>query len=1369
MQSQTDVGTVLNAEWNKPKDRAVNLHRHPAFFGSVDDVIGDCCGSCPLPLTIEEEEVSEKESKMYMAGKVTFMKDDCGRQAIGSFNPLSPDEYTDMAYVGNTELLCQAIIDRDIHYIEQWLRQDGNNANTRDHTGRCPLHLAVAHSSLEVVQCLIDNGARLIPRMVDGKTALHLACLRGDPSIVSALLRKSESNEEDEMKKSDGRRRLRVAAKNVQAATASTQASTFEVIDTPDSEMDIDAMTEGSMVLVKDSEIEADGRLDQDDNNSPDVYDVNVLTWDTHTSPLHLAILSGHGAVVECLVQDFGANILMPVAPPTPGRHAIGSSKDTRLVLTLAFTLPFNEAKDMTCLLFKLGASSAQADSNQKTALEYCVFDQPDLLETYIISDPVGVARAIKHISMQYSWYASGPLQAAISNRDLDTALRLLRAGARPDVPFEAYIKGVETTANRSQFESHVDQPVVLAIRNEMPLLSGMLIEQYGINPNTLTAEGWRCVHNTGYPNSNGRSLLNLVNDKIKTLREWKHEARKCEPPKTLEEDSIYLSGLSEDTYKYWSAVKQIEDAKRRYKGAWDIHMAHLRTIASDEMGVEEKQAAIYDMLDQFRSLETILHAKSAKKFEELHPDINQVENLYHGGNGCNFGHYTYRTSMDEPFKLAFEFSVAIPNEEVRARYINLFESAWKGDVKTIKQLTMVPWTDINGEKRPPLQIAVQDHQNHSPLSIAVFSGNLDLATTIMAIAAAQYTPPDPPKAQRYHIATNSESEEGPHDIEGDDGASTDIPITSEVVDDNLTIENIGETSLSVKSNVKPEQMLHWEIPETKIAGHANTPTDLTELALARLDTQLLSFLLDQFEQYKDQAEATTAKDASMNKRNRLYQQPDLSWALVFGQPHMLAELIKRTAIGLSLDELALEHGANDTTVKSKYYQGLSVHGKKRKDWAAAGRNTSGLEAHPTQVPPLLVAVYRGTLEQVEWMLSDAPLRCYKHFAQAHQDDRRLQKISASAGGFEIVLKEFLNSRSRLAIHCCLARKEQDKESLDILKYLVEALPEAVEAKSANQCTPLLRAFQSQNLEAARILINAGADQTARDKDGMSMLHQLVACIPLHADDATNMRSMIDLIDKRLLTTLCLQRTSVEPGALTPLALWIERLDGSRKYQSDVTRLLLECSDGSELEAFNGEGLTVLHTLARMDSNPHIHSARPLDLAKIIVERHPALATWESATGKLPVELIEDILFAQRCSAINHAGNYQRRSRNQNAITERSPHEFINRKRVPHDNSIFGHDYNPDSKPELVMELKRHLLISTQAKLDAEGRGRRKLVALHDASEVARRLAGMQRKKLEAEDEKAAGKVDGWPLTFDQVERWLEGSRRAVSVKKWRW
>lgn len=90
---------LLNAEWNKRDDREVNLHRHPAFFGFAEDVIHDCCGVCPEPATLEEEEVAEAEAKIYVSGEISFIKDDPGRQAIGSFNPITDDDWTEMAYV----------------------------------------------------------------------------------------------------------------------------------------------------------------------------------------------------------------------------------------------------------------------------------------------------------------------------------------------------------------------------------------------------------------------------------------------------------------------------------------------------------------------------------------------------------------------------------------------------------------------------------------------------------------------------------------------------------------------------------------------------------------------------------------------------------------------------------------------------------------------------------------------------------------------------------------------------------------------------------------------------------------------------------------------------------------------------------------------------------------------------------------------------------------------------------------------------------------------------------------------------------------------------------------------------------------------
>jgi hypothetical protein len=194
---------LLNAEWNRPKDRETGLHRHPAFFGNASDVLVDCCGYCPEPSTSEERDIAKDEAKIYVSGDLTFIKDDPGRQSIGSFNPLTDDDWTEMAYVGNTARLCQAIVDGDVEHVRDWLSQEGADPNRRDYTGRTPLHLAVMSSTPEVVQSLIDGGARIVARLVDGKTALHLAAMRGDTAMVKALLLKSEANEEMEAEKEE--------------------------------------------------------------------------------------------------------------------------------------------------------------------------------------------------------------------------------------------------------------------------------------------------------------------------------------------------------------------------------------------------------------------------------------------------------------------------------------------------------------------------------------------------------------------------------------------------------------------------------------------------------------------------------------------------------------------------------------------------------------------------------------------------------------------------------------------------------------------------------------------------------------------------------------------------------------------------------------------------------------------------------------------------------------------------------------------------------------------------------------------------------------------------------------------------------------
>ena len=63
-------------------------------FGRFEDVVNDCCGHCPVPKTEDEKAVAEDEEKVFVSGRISFMKDDPGRQVCNliRYSDLKPRE-----------------------------------------------------------------------------------------------------------------------------------------------------------------------------------------------------------------------------------------------------------------------------------------------------------------------------------------------------------------------------------------------------------------------------------------------------------------------------------------------------------------------------------------------------------------------------------------------------------------------------------------------------------------------------------------------------------------------------------------------------------------------------------------------------------------------------------------------------------------------------------------------------------------------------------------------------------------------------------------------------------------------------------------------------------------------------------------------------------------------------------------------------------------------------------------------------------------------------------------------------------------------------------------------------------------------------
>ncbi|KAK0647124.1 hypothetical protein B0T16DRAFT_354017 [Cercophora newfieldiana] len=1329
---------LLNAEWNQPKERQVYLHRHPAFFGRVEDIIEDCCGSCPVPVTPEEKEVAEKEGEIYISGTVSFLIDNPGRQQIGSFNPLTEDDWTDMAYIGNTARLCQSIVDGDLEEVKDWLAQEEADPNKRDYTGRSPLHLAVMSSTPEVVQCLVDSGARITARLADGRTALHLAAERGHPEMIRILMEKSTANEE-EYEEQQSRVRAakfgdvdaRKAAKKNAAKEeeddqdeeddedeGSDEDSDVEIVDGNETEADVVSIATGSFVKVKkDEKDEVDGQssVPEESLDEPDYYKIDVLSWDIPCSPLHLAIAGGHEEAVNTLCE-FGADAILPV-------KFLDSEKEPTaaiLTLALALTLPIQKAKSMAQLLLKLGASSSQADLHGCTAFHrYVEHAETEMIDTLWELDKTGVKAALNHLIMGTSYWrpeAVSPLHTAIANGNSMLVMRLLEAGANPNIDFDSWLRaakfapGMEKRLrsyeeNLSTYHRSVHQPLVVALRNSPDPDMALRLLEGGADPNSMTQVSYQLLKDEWQRRYNkGETALDIVRSHIKKLRKYKGEKFEDAKPELPEGMDKYLASLDKGSFLYWMASGNVETKKESYKVAMENYERSLKNF-EERKGVSEKKKAIEDALAGMEKVEVLLLDKGAKTFKELHPDIET--NLNNNNSRSSSSSQPKADEAKKPYTYTLSFyNTNDVTEKRRQAYTELFEAAWAGNLEKIKSLTTSSWDEDQSE--PPLKIAVKDGSNNNPMSLAFLRGHVEVARAILDIAEAQYSPEEE-EAKRFHMDNDhgeDDDEECDSDEDSDDEDDDSEPrIVSRAVDKKFTVENIGQISMQVKSRTRPLEMLLWDCKTFK----TNTAGDITCLK----EPGLLRFVMleDNHAGLKTLLEwaahfaSRKLEGDNDEEATGLFTFPDseFQWAVENGKTQMLAEIIKRTGAGMPLSHLVKKSGV-EMKVKPKFYQGLTVYGKKRKDWANAGRN---LVVRDTGIKtaPLLHATLAANIESVEWFLGDAPSRHYTEFGQSKTAlaDPKLKHLSRTPGAFDRALARWLSAQNEIILHLAVMNNPTP-EAEKLIRYLIQSQPATLETKNSDGDTPLMTACHFGRTSFVKILIAAGADQSIRNKNGKNLLHHALSGLP-HAEQ---LESFLNALDKDLLPHLFATRSNLHnDGGFTPLHAFVKDTSssnywGSRRsaYKTDekwleVVKLLLKFSGGAELEMLNGAGDTVLHTAVMDSSAP---------LARTLLEFRPSLMYRENAVGRTPAEVAQGRVTSEKLRA-PQTPSIPTSQNSVSDLKDRSPDKF-----VPETTGSTTEDSDVSKVWKVFTEtMEKHP-------------SKRRLVSLNEANDVAKRL-----------------------------------------------
>lgn len=223
---------------------------------------------------------------------------------------------------------------------------------------------------------------------------------------------------------------------------------------------------------------------------------------------------------------------------------------------------------------------------------------------------------------------------------------------------------------------------------------------------------------------------------------------------------------------------------------------------------------------------------------------------------------------------------------------------------------------------------------------------------------------------------------------------------------------------MQVKSHILATTFMNWTAPIFKMHdGKARTPHNrehLLAFAIQVNDMEKFKFFVDNdiyFTTHKPDFQGEDEEESS-----KFYALPSVRFeeAVEFGRVDMLSDVILRTGAGIPLEHLVKKSGVEMKT-KPRYYQGLTVYGKKRSDWANAGRNVI-VKATGTQVPPLLTAASAGSLTSVEWFLSDTPMRLYLEFGKSKvaKEDPHLRHLTQSPGGFDRAITKWLGVQSKL-------------------------------------------------------------------------------------------------------------------------------------------------------------------------------------------------------------------------------------------------------------------------------------------------------------------------------------------------------------------
>lgn len=299
-----------------------------------------------------------------------------------------------------------------------------------------------------------------------------------------------------------------------------------------------------------------------------------------------------------------------------------------------------------------------------------------------------------------------------------------------------------------------------------------------------------------------------------------------------------------------------------------------------------------------------------------------------------------------------------------------------------------------------------------------------------------------------------------------------------------------------------------------------------------------------------------------------------------------------------------------------------------------------------------------------------------------------------------------------LALHCAVIAPPNAQTGNSHVELVLQHVGAFLNAKNSAGLTPLLLAFSLRRIMAAKLLIKAGADSTARDTSGRNLLHLILVGDVSGSLTLSNLfKALCDILDPELIKQLAIQRTypatrDMGWGLKTPLAHWIQR---STNCSVDMLRMILKATGGKDLYIMDATGNYPIHQMVRrMEVEP----------AQVMLEFDPTLAQIENATGVTPLELSETKLQRSQLLSSSELSSKILYHKTFSGWSSMCSDYISQLDRDSEPESTDERDLSPFSTLDTTERRMWELLRNTVS----ENPSKRKLASLHDANQVIKRL-----------------------------------------------